>query len=508
MSERRTVWNVIANLFGSVWMAALSLLFIPIYLRFLGPEAFGLVGVLAALQSIFGTLDLGLGAALNREMARLSVSDSDGTRERDLLRTLEVVYWGFAVVSGLAVLALSGTIAHRWVHAQHLPAAEIAQSMVCMGFIVALQFPFATYQAGLLGRQRQVALNVVNVTAATLRSVGAVLLIWLVAPSIRLFFEWQALIMALQVAVMAALLWRDLPAMGRRARIRFALVAEQWKFSAAIGGNAILGAILTQSDKMILSGILPLAQFGYYTLAGTVAAALWYVINPIATAFYPRFTQLLHAGDESAVVTVYHRACQFMAVLLLPVAITIAAFAGPLILIWTRNAVAAAAAGTLAALLVCGTMINGMAALPSYFSAAAGCPQIIAYTNLIAIAIFIPALLLTAPRFGALAAAAIWVVVNAFYVLITVPLLHRRVIPHEKWRWYSVDFAQPLLAAAAVGVLSRLLFVSGLSTVLTLLWLAATGVCVALAVALVLPEVRNTLMTFFHRTAVFAMVRR
>ena len=38
--------NVVANLFGGAWNALLSMLFVQLYLRFLGSEAFGLVGVL------------------------------------------------------------------------------------------------------------------------------------------------------------------------------------------------------------------------------------------------------------------------------------------------------------------------------------------------------------------------------------------------------------------------------------------------------------------------------
>ena len=66
--------NVTANLIGRIWSVVSVYVFIPAYLAFLGPEAFGLVGFYTTLVSVVAFADLGLTATLNREMARLSVA--------------------------------------------------------------------------------------------------------------------------------------------------------------------------------------------------------------------------------------------------------------------------------------------------------------------------------------------------------------------------------------------------------------------------------------------------
>jgi O-antigen/teichoic acid export membrane protein len=484
-----TARNVIANLFGSVWTGLLSMLFVPIYLRFLGAEAFGLVGVLAALQAVFGVLDFGLGATFNRETARLSARGSDGTEERELLHTLEVVYWSIAAIAGTAIAILAATISHRWVHAQHLAPTAITRSVILMGAIVACQFPFALYQAGLQGRQRQVLLNAITFSFVTVRTLGAVLLIWRVAASIELFFAWQAFVMLLQVLVTAALLWRDLPPSPEKPRVRISLILNLWRFSAAVSGNAILGILLSQTDKVLLSGMLPLSQFGYYTLAGSVAAVLWYVIYPITTAFYPRFTHVLHGGKEEQAADTYHRACQLMALLLLPMAASAVAFMHPLILIWTGNAALAQATAVTAALLILGTTLNGLSNLPILLGTAAGFPGIITLTNLIALVLFEPAIFIAARRWGIVGAASVWVLLNVFYIFVGVPLAHRRVLKHEMWHWYANDFAKPLLAAAAMAAVLRCAMPDNLNTAVTVAYVAASGLLTILATGMVLPHV-------------------
>ena len=492
--RRPVVLNVGANLLGGIWTAALSLLVIPLYVHLLGAEAFGLIGVQFALQAVFGLLDFGLTAAFSREMARLAVTPSDGQRERNLLRTLEVAYGTLAAASAIVLLGLAGTIADRWIRADQLPRETVEAALVSMAVVVACQFPFALYQAGLQGRERQVAVNAILAGASTLRGGGAVLLMWLVAPSVPLFFAWHALVAVGQVLVTGLFLWRDLGGGWAAARPRIGLVAGHWRFSAMIAGNAVLGVILSQTDKLLLSGMLRLDEFGYYTLAGSLAAALWLVITPVATACYPRFVQVWQGQDTARIAAVYHRASQSLAALLLPVGVTTACFVQPVVMVWTHNATAAEAVATVGVLLVCGTMLNGLTSVPAYFGTAAGFPQIVTYTNLASVIVLVPALLLTAPRFGALAAGAVCVLVACAFVVFMVPAFHRRVLPGQQWRWYVDDFGRPLAVAAGVGILSRLLFPTASGAVVTLCWLAVTGVGIAVATVAVLPEVRLTVM--------------
>lgn len=74
----------------------MELIVIPLYIKFLGIEAWGLVGFFATLLVTFGLLDMGLSTTINREMARLSVLPGKEQEMRNLVRTLEVIYWGIA----------------------------------------------------------------------------------------------------------------------------------------------------------------------------------------------------------------------------------------------------------------------------------------------------------------------------------------------------------------------------------------------------------------------------
>ena len=106
--------NMTANLAGSFWQALMLFIFIPIYIKFVGIESWGLIGLFATLQAMSGLLDLGISNTLNREMARLSALQGREQEMRNLIRTLETLYWSIAVFVGIIVLALSPVIAHHW----------------------------------------------------------------------------------------------------------------------------------------------------------------------------------------------------------------------------------------------------------------------------------------------------------------------------------------------------------------------------------------------------------
>src|ERR1700693_5376812 len=111
MTSRVSI-NVLVNFLGRGWGAFLSIAFTPLYIKFLGMEAYGLIGVFITLQALLGILDMGLGTAANREMAVLSAGEGNVPQIRNFVRTLEWIYWGVAICIAIAVAMMAYPIAH------------------------------------------------------------------------------------------------------------------------------------------------------------------------------------------------------------------------------------------------------------------------------------------------------------------------------------------------------------------------------------------------------------
>jgi O-antigen/teichoic acid export membrane protein len=490
--------NLVANFIGNGWTALLGVVLVPLYIKFLGIEAWGLIGMFASLQSICVLLDMGLSTTLNREMARLSVQGNKAQEMRNLVRTLELIYWAIAAGIGVSIFALAPLIANHWVQARYLSPGTINQAITIMALAVACQWPFGLYSGGLLGLQRQVLLSGINIGIATLRGAGVVFVLWKVAPTLQAFFLWQAVISLLQTCLVGWSLWRSLPESQLGADFKNGLLRGTWRFAAGISGITILSLILIQMDKVILSGLLKLEMFGYYVLAGTVATSIYLLVNPVFAALSPRFTQLVSLGDEEGLRQLYHHGCQLMSVVILPVSVVTALFSKEILFLWTGNSTTVEYTHLVLSILVIGTALNGLMHLPYALQLAYGWTKLAFYMNAVAVLILAPSIILMASLYGAVGAAIIWVVLNIGFVLVGIPLMHRRLLRGEQWRWYFEDVGLPLAVALVAAFCGSILVPGSGSRLQLAVILAGILLFVAGSTFLATPITRATFFGYFR----------
>lgn len=442
--------NVLANTSARLWTAGISLAAVPFYVRMLGLEGYGVIGLFLALGPVLSVLDLGLGTTLNRRLAQLAVEPAGTAEMRDLVRTLEWLYWGIACIVGILLFAAAPLLTSHWINPQRLDSASVANALGLMGIALACQWPLALYSGGLMGMQRQVVASVISAGAATVRNVGAVIVLWHFGPSLEIFFAWQVVVALAETLVTATALWATLPAFPRAPRANLGALRAVWRFAAGVGSISVLAVVLTQLDKLILSRLLDLDAFGIYSLACRVAVGLYYLSGPINAAFFPRFSQLVQAADEAALTRLYHAGCQLLCVAVVPLSLAVAFFPEAFLQLWAIEPDVARRTGPLLSLLMIGSALNALMTLPLALQFAFGWTRLVFIMNAAAVAILGPLIYIVATRAGALGAAWVWLGLNAAYVVVLVPLMHRRILRGEFSRWLVQDLFLPAGAALAV----------------------------------------------------------
>lgn len=469
--------NVIANYIGSAWVALIGLAFVPFYIRLMGVEAYGIVGVFASLQAVFAVLDLGLSNTLNREMARLRVSRGDADTMADTARTVEIIYLVLALIVTAAVALLSFFISHHWLNPEQLSKETLFEALLVMALVIGLRWQYALYMGGLNGLQRQILVNMLLCIFVVLQSAGALAVLWLIEPTIRAYFTWQALIALMQVLVFRVAFWRTISS-DSNGNFRKGVLVRIWRFAAGISGITILATVLTQIDKILLSKLLPLTEFGYYTFAATVAGVLFRLIGPIFTAYYPRLTELVSKGDENLLSKAYHHGSELIAAAVLPFALVLAFFSLEILEIWARNPGIVNNTYLIISVLTIGNAMNGLMNLPYALQLAHGWTKLTLYTNLVAVVILVPAIYFATLKMGGLGAAIVWMILNLFYLLVVVQLMHRRILRSEKWFWYVNDIGKPLIVTSIIVIVGRVI-INDDSTELQMILSIAAVSCLA-----------------------------
>ncbi len=485
--------NLLANYAGQAWAGLMQLAFIPLYIRYLGIEAYGLIGIFALLQTWLIRLDMGLTPTLSREMARSASGAHTPETIRDLLRSVEAVGLGIAVAVTLGVWVSSGWLARDWLRAEHIPPDRVAGAIAIMGVVAALRFVEGLYRSSLIGLQRQVLFNGINVVMATIRAAGAVAVLAWVSPTVHAFFLWQGVVSLATLVVLAAATYRVLPRAGRAGRVSIAALRAIRQFAGGMVGITVLATLLTQVDKIILSRLLLLTDYGYYTLAAVVSGSLYLFVGPIGQAWFPRLSELHGAGDTPRLVSAYHQGAQLVSVIAGSAGIVMVVFAEPILSLWTQDAALAGRTALLVKVLAIGNVLNMLMWMPYKAQLAHGWTGLTLRINLVSVLVLVPAILWAVPRYGAIGAAWIWVVLNAGYVLVGVHFMYRRILCGEKARWYTEDVLAPLSAAGGAALLVRLVAPTG-SAVAQLAAVLAAVVLAMAAAFVAAPRLRHGLL--------------
>jgi O-antigen/teichoic acid export membrane protein len=486
--------NIIANLFGRGLSVALSIVFVPYYLKYLGAEAYGLVGLFAMLQSVFMLADMGLSGTFTRETARLSVLKDGAQQMRDLCRTFEVIFILIGLLTSFVIAAVSILIAEQWVNLEHLSVTTVSSTILLIGVAVGLQFPFAIYQGGMQGLQRQTLLNVLLVGLGLLRGLGAVLILAFVDSSIQTFFVWQVVISALQLFIGHLLTWTILPPTLAKPSFNLNLIRPIWRFAAGTAGITLTGILLTQVDKIVLTKMLPLEKFGYYTLASVVAGVPGIIAMTFNNAIYPRFTQLVSMKSFSELTALYHGSCQLLAVLVIPVGLVFAFFSKEIILVWTGSIVTAQNTFLIVSVLVTASTLMGLMLIPFTLQLAFGWTNLGFWLNIISVLILIPLLVWFVSLYGPLGAGVVWVLLYAGQIIGMIYLMHRRILKNEKWKWYFEDVIRPFFAPIIIVIIGRTFINESIDKLFLIVSISAILLCSICTSALTSPLVRNMIL--------------
>src|SRR5690606_13134142 len=113
-----------------------------------------------------------------------------------------------------------------------------------------------------IGLNKQVLFNGLNATLATVRHLGALLVLMFVSNTVTAFFLWQVCVSLLGLVVLALSVHSSLPSVSEPVRFSKASLQGTWRFAAGMLGISLLSLLLTQVDKVLLSRLLRLEDFG------------------------------------------------------------------------------------------------------------------------------------------------------------------------------------------------------------------------------------------------------
>jgi len=366
--------------------------------------------------------------------------------------------------------------------------------------VLAARWVEQVYRGALQGLQEQVWLNTTQALLATARWGGSFVVLEVGSGTLFSFFAWQAIVSVATVALLTVRTHMKLPKIDRSPRYDNRVLGQVAHFAGGMFLATLLAVLLTQGDKLILSRLLSLEQFGAYMLASSATAALTQLMVPINAAVFPHFSSLTSPANREALVGVYRSSYEWLSALVIPPALVLAFFPAEVMSAWTGDSALAVSVAPLLRVLALGTLCNGFMNVPYMLQLANGWTSLVLRINIVAVAIFFPAVFWLVGRYGALGAAYAWLSLNAAYVLVTAHLMHRRLLPGEKGRWYLYAIVRPLLAGSSIAALVRLVVPLPATRPASMMAAVVALLAVTAGVVAVMPRVSESIRRRFSST--------
>jgi len=459
MSLRRAV---VATYASQAYVTLIGLLLVPVYLRVMGAENYGLVGIFLMLQGWFQLLDVGMTPTISRESARYNSGVGKGEDLVQLVSALQAIFVVVAVVTSLLFLFASAPIARGWLTFGELTELQVTHALQLIGVLVSLRWVSGLFRGVIAGFERMLWLASFNAVVATLRFVLVVPILVYVDGSAATFFIYQVAVAAIEAGVLVWTASRLLPSRpdwipGREAWNRLSQLSG---FALTIAFTGALSIIVTGFDKLILSRVLSLEAYGYFTASILLAGGIAILASPVAMVLQPRLANLAATEADDRLLAVYHGATQTVASVVVPAALVLAAFSHEILWVWSGDpAFASASATTLAAYAV-GNAVMTLGALPFQLQYAKGVLRLHLVGSVLFVCAFVPLCTAAAFAYGPVGTGAALIAVASVYLLLWVPRIHSSFGTGLHSRWLLGDLL-PVAVSAGVAVLVLRQVISG-----------------------------------------------
>lgn len=462
--------NIGFNLVGWALPALAAVVAVPLLVRGLGPERFGLLALAWTTLGYFGLFDLGLGRAVTH-----AVGDRMGSgRESEVPAVIWTALAVLVPVGVAGAIVLFSVTPWLMTNFLEVPSAMHADAVAAYR-LLAVAVPFvgaaAVLRGALEAQQRFALVNVIRIPYGVLLFAGPVLAL----PFSRALLPAVAVLVGARVALVLALSIAGLRAV-RGLASRPAASRGVARSLVGYGGwmtvTNVISPLMNTFDQYVIGAALGVGLVTFYAGPFELVTKLWLFTAAVYPVF---FAALSRTGrrDPARSAELFATMLRVTAGALFLPAVVLVAFAPEILTLWLGPEFAGDSARVLQILAIA-VFVNtlGQAALNLF--QALGRPDITGKYHLAELPVYAALLWVLLPKFGIVGAAIAWAVRavgDAVLLLLTIP----RVLPGAR--------KQAVIAAAwSGGIVAYLAVILALSSFL--LRIVGAGVAIPVWIAM------------------------
>jgi len=282
-----------------------------------------------------------------------------------------------------------------------------------------LALPKSLYGSLLYGLQRMGFNNVIDLMIVGLQQLGTIVILHLGGGLIQVAW-WLVACFIFGILAYFLVCLRFFSLQCFLPGFSLKIIKHNINYTSKMMPLSILAVVHTESDKTIVSKLLPIGTFGYYNFSSNVARLGNILANVASQTAFPSFSSLFKSGDRINLMRQYRKLQDVVCLGAIPLFAIVIFTALPLFT-YVFNQETAQLLLLPIILLSVGFWMNGTISVPYFFSLALGKPEISVRTNTLALFLILPMTPLLIYLFGLRGAAFSWILYGLFSYFYFVP---------------------------------------------------------------------------------------
>ena len=405
-SGKLLVRNTILNLLGQGMPLIVAFFAIPILIKSLGTDRFGIISVAWMLIGYFSLFDMGLGLALTQ-----LVSDKLGKHEQE---AVPAIFWTslflmlvFGTIGALAIALLAPILVFSVLKIPLVLQNETLHAL----YVLASSIPFVILTAALIGFlsafQRFDIISSIRVPMGSFMFIGP-LLVLPFSKSLVLVICVLTIARVCGFAIYFYFCLRVMPELRTSIIFKRSIVKPLFKFGGWMTVANVAGPFLVYIDRFLIGSLVSITAVAYYTTPYDMVTKLWFIPSSLVNVLFPAFATSF-SQDKTTTTKLFERANKYIYLVMLPITLLIVIFAADCLNLWLGSAFSANSKFVLQWIMI-GVFINSLAQVPFVLVQGMGRTELIAKILLVQLPFYLAGLWFLIVQYGIKGAAIAWTV--------------------------------------------------------------------------------------------------
>ena len=361
--------NAIANLVGNLAVPMTGLVMTPFYLKKIGLEGLGLIGLMTLVTTVLGVFVAGTSKTYQRDLSAAHTSAPQDVR--GLVSGGMLFFTLLGVGLGISVQLIGQQHIPRIMEGTSFSHDTVARCLWVISLLLCFGFVSGAIVSSLVALRDQVWPQ----SAIVFTTIATAIATWLAleqAPSVEVFYYCQlggSLGAVLLLTDRCRTMVRRITGLNRPTSMKLvwkARVAASGKLSMLLVIHEGIGMLITQIDRLLVTSRFPVSALGAYNLAAGPARFAAIFTNPVVTVTYPELCGLVSSSATRTTAGEYLGRVTFILILLLGTGmIVLVPSAQSLLNLWLGTGQFPSETAACLVLLGCGQLLQA-AAGPAY----------------------------------------------------------------------------------------------------------------------------------------------